>query len=189
MPDLLRTFRRLVDGELVQLRGRSALDTSEATYFRILEDKTASLFGWSARAGARAAGAGVADIDALGRFGERMGVAFQLVDDVLDYAGDPDETGKVLLSDLAEGKVTLPLVLALRDDPSLNDDLVLARNGPGPAAVRLGARVRASGVCDVVRARAALETRTALEALEAIAPSPAREILAAVAEQLTSRTR
>lgn len=189
LPDLLATLRRLVDGEIVQLRGRTALDVSEAVYFRILEDKTASLFGFAARAGALAAGAGEAQRAAVGRFGERLGVAFQLVDDVLDYAGDPAETGKALFADLAEGKTTLPLVLALAADPRLSSELGAARGGDEGAAHRLGAAVRALGVCDEVRRRAAKETERAVGSLEALAPSPARELLAAVAVELTTRGR
>ena len=88
MPELIPTLRRLVDGEIVQLRGRSELDVSEATYERILCDKTASLF-----AGPRATGAARRRQRrrprvACASFGERLGIAFQLVDDVLDYSGE-----------------------------------------------------------------------------------------------------
>jgi octaprenyl-diphosphate synthase len=189
LPDLLTTLRRLVDGEVIQLRGRTELDTSEASYFRVLEDKTASLFGWAARAGAVVAGAAPKERDALGTFGERLGLAFQLVDDVLDYVGDPKATGKALLSDLVEGKLTLPLVLALGHRPALLSDVALARGGDGPAAERLGTAVRLSGVCDEVRRRAAEQTALGIAALEELAPSPAREMLAVVANELTTRSR
>jgi octaprenyl-diphosphate synthase len=188
MPDLLCTLRRLVDGEIVQLRGRTILDVTEATYLRILQDKTASLFGWAARAGARVGGANAEQLEGFGRFGESLGLAFQLVDDVLDYCGDPAATGKTLLSDLSEGKVTLPLVLALRDDVSLEHELELARNGDQRAAGRLGVRVRASDACDRVRRRASDETSRAIAALETVPPSPARYVLAEVAAELARRT-
>jgi octaprenyl-diphosphate synthase len=188
MPDLLLTLRRLVDGEVVQLRGRVELEVSESAYFRILEDKTASLFGWAARAGARVAGALAAEAEALGRFGESMGVAFQLVDDALDYEGDTAEMGKALLSDLGEGKVTLPLVLALAREPGLADGLARARAGDGEAALGLGKAVRRMEVCDDVRRRAEGETDRALAALGEVRPSPAREMLRALAIELTSRT-
>jgi octaprenyl-diphosphate synthase len=186
--ELVTTLRRLVDGEIVQLRGRAKLDTSEAVYFRILEDKTASLFRWSARAGAIVAGASDAERDALGLFGERMGIAFQLVDDTLDYAGDPSQTGKTLLSDLGEGKVTLPLVLALAESPALAPLLERARVGDKRAAHELGELVRAGGACAEVRRRAALETERALLALSAVRPSPARDMLRILATELTART-
>jgi len=185
--DLIRTLRTLVDGEVVQLRGRAHLDTSEAVYFRILEGKTASLFGWSARAGARAGGGSAAQAQSLGRFGERMGIAFQLVDDTLDYAGDPEQTGKQLFTDLLEGKVTLPLVLALGREPTLAVQLAEVRRGDRAAAAQLAGAVRALGVCDEVRRRASLETERALAALNEVPPSPAREMLHVLAVELTSR--
>ena len=186
--ELVTTLRRLVDGEIVQLRGRAKLDTSEAVYFRILEDKTASLFRWSARAGAIVAGASDAERDALGLFGERMGVGFQLVDDTLDYAGDPGQTGKALLSDLGEGKVTLPLVLALAEAPALAPLLDRARAGDRRAAHDLGEGVRGTGACAEVRRRAAEETERALGALAAVRPSAARDMLRTLAIELTART-
>jgi octaprenyl-diphosphate synthase len=188
LAELVSTLRRLVDGEIVQLRGRVKLDTSETTYFRILEDKTASLFGWSARAGAIVAGGSDDERDALGIFGERMGVAFQLVDDTLDYTGDSNETGKALLSDLGEGKLTLPLVLALSQAPSLMPMLERARGSDRAAADEVGQVVRKMGVCDEVRHRAALETERALAALSEVRPSPARDMLRVLATELTART-
>jgi octaprenyl-diphosphate synthase len=187
--DLLGTLRRLVDGEVVQLRGRIELDPAEATYFGVLEDKTAALFGWSARAGAAVGSAPLAAREALGRFGERMGVAFQLVDDVLDYEGDSATTGKTVMSDLSEGKVTLPLILAMRADGSLAEEVSLARSGSAGAAERVGNRVRAAGVCAEVRRRADLETRRAVACLQEIAPSAARDMLEAVATELIGRSR
>lgn len=187
MGDLLATLRRLVDGEVVQLRGRTRIDASEETYLRILHDKTASLFGWAARAGALTTGATEPMRERLGAFGEHVGVAFQLVDDLLDYAGDPTVTGKTLFGDIGEGKLTLPLVLALAAEPGLSGDLASARAGDELAAHRLGNAVRASGVCDVVRARAARETAAARECLAALPSTPARELLAAVALELVSR--
>jgi octaprenyl-diphosphate synthase len=189
LSDLLGTLRRLVDGEVVQLRGRVEMDPAEATYFGILEDKTASLFGWSARAGATVAGAPPSARDALGRFGQHMGVAFQLVDDVLDYEGDAATTGKTILSDLSEGKVTLPLILAMADDESLAQDVSLARSGDSAAAERVGNRVRAAGVCNKVRKRAEEETKRALANIDEIPPSAARELLAALATDLIERSR
>ncbi|MGA7122022.1 MAG: polyprenyl synthetase family protein, partial [Polyangiaceae bacterium] len=123
LTDLFATLRRLVDGEVVQLRGRRRLDVGEDVYFRIVHDKTAALFIWAARAGATVAAAPAEAAQALGEFGAHVGVAFQLVDDVLDYDGDPRVTGKALLVDLAEGKLTLPLIRALAARPALSADV------------------------------------------------------------------
>jgi octaprenyl-diphosphate synthase len=190
LADLFATLRRLVDGEVVQLRGRLVLDPREEVYFRIIRDKTASLFAWAARAGATVAGASPDAAAALGDYGTHLGVAFQLVDDVLDYSGDPHATGKALLGDLLEGKLTLPLIRALAAQPTLGaavEDVRSSEGGGAPAAQALADAVRASGTCDGVRALAREETSRALAALEALPPSVARDLLGGVARELASR--
>jgi len=190
LADLFATLRRLVDGEVVQLRGRLLLDPREEVYFRIIRDKTASLFAWAARAGATIAGAGPDAALALGDYGTHLGVAFQLVDDVLDYSGDPRETGKALLGDLMEGKLTLPLIRAMAAQPALVAAVEAVRSGDGraaSAAETLADAVRASGTCEGVRTMAREETARALASLEALPPSAARELLGGVARELASR--
>lgn len=185
--DLLQTLRVLVDGEVVQLRGRTELVTDEEAYFRVVRDKTASLFGWAMRAGSVSAGASSAHASALSSFGEHLGVAFQLVDDVLDYAGEPAATGKALLGDLREGKLTLPLLRATKSGAVALADVEASRGGDAEAAVRIARAVRSSGACDEVRALAASRTRAALEALDRVPASYARSLLARVAQELTGR--
>ena len=187
MTELLATLRRLVDGEVIQLRGRTRVDPSESVYFAIVEGKTASLFSWAARAGARSGGATAAQIDALGSFGRNVGVAFQLVDDALDYCGDVSLTGKKLLGDLREGKVTLPLIVAIAQRPELSRALDAAREGDDGAADELFAAVTACRGADVARTRAAKHTTAALAALATLPPSRARDLLGALATELTSR--
>jgi octaprenyl-diphosphate synthase len=187
LADLFGTLRRLVDGEVVQLRGRAQLDLREEVYFRVVNDKTASLFAWAARAGAATAGAPVEAVSALGQFGARVGVAFQLIDDVLDYDGDPQETGKALLGDLMEGKLTLPLIRAVAAQPSLAQAVDAVRQGDTSAASRVAQAVRTSGVCAAVRAMAREETARALAALEAVPACVARDLLASIAAQLATR--
>src|SRR5258706_138914 len=82
---------------------------------------------WATRAGARVAGAPAAAVNALGQFGAHLGVAFQLVDDALDYAGDHSATGKALFVDLHEGKLTLPLLRAIAKRPALLSEVEAAR--------------------------------------------------------------
>ena len=185
MPQLILTLRRLVDGEIIQLRGRTELDVSEATYERILLDKTASLFAWATRTGAALAGARPDEQEKLARFGERLGIAFQLVDDVIDYAGE--KSGKTLLADLREGKLTLPLVLTVAKQPELMRDLRRIYAGDAEPVQAVSVAVRASGACDEVRQRAREYTRQALEALRSIPASPARGLLEQVAIELTAR--
>jgi octaprenyl-diphosphate synthase len=185
MPDLIRTLRRLVEGEIIQLRGRSELDVTEATYERILRDKTASLFSWATRIGARVAGASPADQERLSGFGERLGIAFQLVDDVLDYSGE--QTGKSLLADLREGKLTLPLVLAVARRPELAQALRRIHAGDREPVQLVSQAVIETGACEEVRRRAGQYTQTAVEALSSIVPGPARVLLENVAEELARR--
>ncbi len=185
--DLFATLRRLVDGEVVQLRGRTRLEPREEVYFRIVEDKTASLFVWAARAGASVAGAPPEQVETLGHFGAHVGMAFQLVDDVLDYDGDPLATGKTLLADLAEGKLTLPLIRALAAVPSLSADVEAARSGDRAAAAHVSEAVRSSNACAEVRALARDETGRALAALDKVPAGFARELLGSIARDLASR--
>lgn len=185
MHALLTTLQRLVSGEIRQLRGRTRLDLSLRTYERILDDKTASLFRFATSSGALLAGATQEQQVALGGFGERVGMAFQLVDDVLDYASE--ESGKALGVDLMEGKVTLPLVLAADKHPELLARVERVRAGERDEVEVLRRAVVASGACELVRRRAEQETKTALEALRVLPESPARRLLTAVARHLVTR--
>jgi octaprenyl-diphosphate synthase len=187
MPDLIATLRRLVEGEIVQLRGRVELDVSEQTYERILRDKTASLFSFATRMGARLAGAAPEAEQALAQFGEELGVAFQLVDDVIDYRGEA--SGKSLFTDLKEGKLTLPLVLAAAKNPDLGPPLRRIFSGDREPVSLVSRLVIESGACDEVRARARAHTERAVRVLEAVPKSPARLLLASVAEELAARAR
>jgi len=191
--ELVATLGRLVDGEVVQLRGRLVVSLDESNYFDIVRGKTASLFEWALRAGAREGGAPEAAIDALGAFGAHIGIAFQLVDDILDYDGDERATGKSMLADLAEGKVTLPLIRAAAK-PATGESIasLVARVRVGDdlspaAAVSLATRVRASGACDEVRLLAREETSRALAKLALVPDGRAREVLADVARGLAAR--
>lgn len=185
MPDLIGTLKSLVHGEIIQLRGRTALDLSEATYERILRDKTASLFSWATRTGARLGGASLEQQQRLAAFGERVGMAFQLIDDVLDYTGE--DTGKSLFIDLGEGKVTLPLVLAVGRDPQLWGPLRQIYEGDQTPVQAVSRAVIDSGACEETRRRAAELTRSALDALASVEQGPARKLLEEVARALVGR--
>jgi octaprenyl-diphosphate synthase len=185
LDELIGTLRRLVDGEVIQLRGRTELDVSEATYERILMDKTASLFALATRSGARLAGADAQQESYLAHFGEQLGVAFQLVDDVIDYEGQT--SGKNLFADLLDGKLTLPLVLALQRDEGLLPLVRSIHAGEDLHVAEVSARVLSSGSCDEVRKRAREFTKSALSSLDKVPPSPARELLRLVAQEMTRR--
>ncbi len=187
LSSLFVTLRTLVDGEIVQLRGRTTLDPTEETYLRIVKDKTASLFVWALTAGARAGGAAPSDIEKFAEFGAHLGVAFQLVDDVIDYASPPEVSGKKLCADLLEGKLTLPLILAMREEPELVAWVSRLRAGDTGLGAKIAERVRGSHAIGLSRARADAETKIAAEALATIAPSHPRTLLLAVATELAGR--
>jgi octaprenyl-diphosphate synthase len=100
----------IAEGEVLQLLNMHDPDVSEAAYLNVIRSKTAKLFEAAAQLGALIAGATDAEVEAAGDYGASLGTAFQLIDDVLDYAGDADTIGKNVGDDLREGKPTLPLI-------------------------------------------------------------------------------
>lgn len=114
MLDLLTSLTQtMVEGELLQLDQLGRIDLTEEDYFDLVSRKTAGLFAVCARMGAVAAAADDKTEAALGEYGWSLGMAFQLVDDILDFTSSPKKLGKPVGSDLREGKITLPLILAL----------------------------------------------------------------------------
>jgi octaprenyl-diphosphate synthase len=103
----------MVDGEFLQLRNTTNFNQSEEDYFTAITGKTALLIAATTEIGSLAAGGKSMERQALRRYGSNLGCAFQMIDDLLDYLGDPNTTGKPVGNDLAEGKMTLPLILAM----------------------------------------------------------------------------
>jgi len=111
---LARASRVIAEGEVLQLTRAHDLDLSQDVYLEIIKAKTAELFAAAAEAGAVSAGASPERCKALRKFGQDLGLAFQLIDDALDYSGDAKTLGKNPGDDFREGKVTLPLLLAMQ---------------------------------------------------------------------------
>ncbi|HEX9288683.1 MAG TPA: polyprenyl synthetase family protein [Anaeromyxobacteraceae bacterium] len=190
LPALLATMRRLVEGEVLQLSLRGSFEATEQDYFDVVRGKTASLFGWSAAAGAWAAGVRGEVPDALAQFGEGIGMAFQLVDDALDYTADPDLLGKRLGQDFIEGKATLPLIRAFQQEPPLRERLTLLVDGKvdgAAVAADVIAAVKRTGGVDAARALAREHTAAAMKALEKVPDGPHRRAIADAARSLTDR--
>ncbi len=114
MDILADTTNTISEGEVQQLINIRDATISEAEYMKVIDKKTACLFAGAALASASLAAAPPAICDAMGRYGHHLGMAFQLVDDALDYRGNSAQMGKNIGDDLAEGKVTLPLIYAMR---------------------------------------------------------------------------
>ncbi len=125
MEIMAHTTNRIAEGEVMQLINCRDPDTTEAGYFEIIGRKTADLFEAAARIGAICAAAEAAREEAMARYGHHLGVAYQLVDDVLDYpVSEGARLGKNAGDDLAEGKPTLPLIHAIRESDGRNADLL-----------------------------------------------------------------
>lgn len=116
--EVLRTLSNaaavIAEGEVLQLSTQNDVETTQARYLQVVEAKTAALFRAACRVGAIVANRPLAEADALERFGLNLGIAFQLVDDALDYAAEQQELGKTVGDDFREGKMTLPVVLAIQ---------------------------------------------------------------------------
>lgn len=192
---LLDIIDEMIAAESLQLESRGKLDLGAERYFAVVEGKTAALFRWAMYAGARAGGAAEAEAKALESYGDHLGVAFQLVDDLLDYGGDADTTGKALFADLREGKATHPLILARERDPEVEGLVrtVLANDGDDAALAEahalLAAAIESCGAIDDCRALAADHARLAVEALESFDDGAAKTALITVARATVHRER
>lgn len=120
---LTRLTRKMTEGELIQLTVLGRSDISESDYFDILQRKTAFLFSACCEIGAILGNATKDQQEALRDYGMNLGTAFQLADDVLDFTADEAVLGKAAGADLLEGKLTLPLILAVRKEPSIKSEL------------------------------------------------------------------
>lgn len=182
--DLLGAIAAMIDGEALQLAHRGRSDVGAAAYLDVVDGKTASLFAWCGRAGARVGGAAP---EALAAYGLHLGRAFQIVDDLLDVEGDPEALGKSVLSDVREGKLTLPVLYALERDPSLRALIDRCVRDDADDAGGVAAAVARSGGAERARERARQETARAVAALQPLPATPWSEALRYIAHELCAR--
>lgn len=160
----------IAEGEVLQLMNCHDPDIDEEAYLRVIRYKTAKLFEASGKLGAVVAEAGDEMEAALGRYGMHLGTAFQLIDDVLDYSGDVDQTGKNLGDDLAEGKPTLPLLYVMRHgtpEQAARVREAITEGDIGHFASILEA-IQATGALDYTRACARRESDMAIACLDGL---------------------
>ena len=182
---MLLVIKEMVIAESNQLAARGRLSLDREAYFAIVRGKTASLFRWAMFAGARAGHVSEAQASSLARYGEKLGMAFQVIDDLLDVVGDPTETGKSALADLREGKMTYPLLLAVELDPSLRGALERASEagelGLAPIERRVARAMEDGRVEAGAREFAERLIREAIDELSELSDCPAKTALASVA--------
>jgi len=180
----------IAEGEVLQLMSCHNPDVDEEGYLRVIRCKTAKLFEAATRLGAILGGAEPAAEESMAAYGAHLGIAFQLIDDVLDYSGDHAVIGKNVGDDLAEGKATLPLIHAMKHGTPGQAGLVRHAIASG-GLTELGAvieAIRDSGALDYARAQARAESRIACSALDALPHSAYRDYLLQLADFAVTRT-
>lgn len=188
----------LCEGELLQIENRDNLSIDEATYYEILEGKTAALVGACTRLGARAGGGDETIQSAMDRFGRSIGVAFQVQDDLLDLLGSEEVVGKTLGRDLVKGKLTLPLIHHLRTaDPEQRQQSLEwlreaseAEGGGSRATTKaLIAAMEETDSLDFARTTAESLVDKARHALDVLPDTPAKDVLLLLADAVLTRDR
>lgn len=201
---MARACSQLVEGETLQAVSAKAGTIDRETYKRIVALKTASLFEGAARMGALLGGGDERVVDALADYAWNLGIAFQLVDDILDVVGDPEALGKPIGTDLAQGRgafVAQPngqTILSLRtsEDPAAVAEAVAElaevvaeadEDDEGDPIARMMAKLRTSGAIEAARLQALEVIERARRALDEVPPSAARDELLAVTNDVIHR--
>lgn len=179
----------IAEGEVMQLMNMHDPHLDEAGYLLVIRSKTAKLFEASARLGAILAGSNAHEEHACASYGQSLGTAFQVIDDVLDYDGQAAEMGKNIGDDLREGKVTLPLILAMQRGNTVQRETVRE-------AIQSGCVDRLQDIVDIVRETGALaatrqaasaEAQRAIDAALQLPDNPYSQAMVTLASQLLER--
>jgi octaprenyl-diphosphate synthase len=179
----------IAEGEVLQLMNMHDASLDEEGYLRVIRSKTAKLFEASARLGAILAGS-PADIEtACADYGQALGTAFQVIDDVLDYDGNTAEMGKNLGDDLREGKATLPLILAMQRGTAAQKQTIreAIETGSVERLTEIVAIVRDSGALEATRIAAAAEAQRAIDAALQLPENAHRQAMVVLATDLLRR--
>ncbi|MDP9100792.1 MAG: polyprenyl synthetase family protein [Actinomycetota bacterium] len=186
-----QTFARLVEGQIAETAGPGPDEDPVAHHLRVVADKTGSLIATSARLGAMVAGADADDVEAVARFGEVFGVAFQLSDDLIDIASDAADSGKTPGTDLREGVATLPVLLVLAaeepGDRQLRELLMGDLSDDGRLAEALTG-LRSHPAMSVARGQLGAYVEQARDLAGSLSAGPVRAALFGLADLLSART-
>ena len=188
---LISLTQLMVEGELLQLEHLRHIDISEADYMQLVDRKTASLFSACARLGAVAAGADEATESQLSEFAWNLGMAFQLVDDILDFTSTEKILGKPAGNDLREGKLTLPMIYALQsataDERRAVEIVVLDGNYDQVSFMRIVQVLNVHGGIERAYERAHTFTGRAHAIISTFPDSPAQHALQSIVDLVTER--
>jgi len=179
----------IAEGEVLQLMNMHDASLDEAAYLRVIRSKTAKLFEASARLGAILGGQSAANEEACANYGQALGTAFQVIDDVLDYDGNTEEMGKNLGDDLREGKATLPLILAMQKGDAQQSQTIrdAIENGSVEQLNQIVDIVRSTGALQGTREAASAEAQRAIDAAMQLPDNNYRQCLIILAAQLLER--
>ena len=189
MRTLAEATNVIAEGEVLQLMNMHDAALSEEGYLRVIRSKTAKLFEASARLAALLAQSPAAVEQRCADYGQALGTAFQVIDDVLDYDGDVSEMGKNLGDDLREGKVTLPLIIAMQRGTDAERATIrqAVETGDIGQMTQIIAIVEHTGALQATRDAAAAEAQRALDALQTVPQNPYSNALEQLASQLLAR--
>jgi len=194
-PEVLRTVANITEymsqGEIHQLIRKMDIGLTESEYLEVIRNKTALLVAGACRVGALIADAPKETVDALEAYGHHIGMAFQMADDLLDYTSDTTVLGKKVGADIREGKITLPLIIALKcadsEDREFMEMLLKEKNFSARNFQRLVTLLENYGGIAYTRRAAADHIHDAKQALNGLKLSPTREILFDIADFVLSR--
>lgn len=186
---LANTTNTIAEGEVLQLLYRNNPAVTEANYFNVIRCKTAKLFEAATQLGAVIANGTASQQTAMVKYGLHLGLAYQLIDDVLDYSANAETLGKNLGDDLAEGKPTLPLIYVLQNGSSAEKTLIhnAIENGGLENLPQILTAIQKSGALEYARDLAHTEIETALATLNVIPQSQYRDALISLAHFAVER--
>ncbi len=190
MAILSEATNTIAEGEVMQLLNVHNADLDEAGYLTVIRSKTAKLFESAAQLGAVLAGSDQATQQALAAYGMHLGVAFQLVDDALDYSASSEELGKNIGDDLAEGKPTLPLIYVINHGNAEQASLVreALEQGGRERIEEIGKAIESVGAIEYTSRAAQAEVDKAIAALATLPDSPYKEAMVSVAKFAVQRS-
>ncbi len=184
MEILSKTTTAIAEGEVLQLLNCNNPETTEAKYLEVIARKTAILFSTAGRLSAVISGSPTETEENLAQYGQHLGVAFQLIDDALDYKANQDQLGKNLGDDLAEGKPTLPLLYAIQNGSESEAEVIInaIKNGNRDAFNDVYTIVQRTKAIEYTERRADEEALKAIESLQVLPTSEYKEALVLLAK-------